>query len=199
MMHPEFYNSEFKEAIGPDSDSFFKKYYAMQDKWTAIAKKDEYEETRFIAPYLFNRSQQTPVCMSVVANNLKYFCQTCHVISSESTSMSSELWTYLKIACLSGSESVGDFIINILKPDIHKLNDTILPWVAVGDNITWACRIAKQIVQANIILSNHIYALSSYEMIDALLDIAKKQNTCGPDHDLFANLCANKKNMFAMT
>jgi len=109
----------------------------LQAKWIALAKQDEYAETRIISPILFNKSKSTPVNTSILSDNLRYF------EANYEKEYADNLLKALTLACLCGSKNVADFLLRTLgktylsegretkaaipiKLRIHKL--MLLPW-----------------------------------------------------------------------
>lgn len=159
---------EIEKAIGLDKLRFLAKIKAMQEKWKTLSKKDEYEETRIISPYLFNKTKRTPVNTSILSDNLEYFRE--NYVKEYSDHNLIEL---LEVACLSGSKGVAEFLLGKLEKTYSSKDcQFVLNYAAASFNISWVKEIAEIMSKQGIMIPNHIYSsMNSDEMIKEVIKV----------------------------
>ena len=150
-------SQKLETAIGLDKPAFLAKIKSMQAKWKALAKQGDYEETRIIAPYLFNKTKRTPVNTSILSDNLEYFSKNYTDEYSDR-----DLKGLLEIACLSGSKKVADFLLERLgKTYVSEDCQFVLGYVSASPNVEWTKEIAKVMAKAGLKMPEDISSLTS--------------------------------------
>lgn len=159
---------ELEKAIGLDKTRFLAKIRAMQEKWSSLAKKDEYEETRIIAPYIFNKTKRTPVNTSILSDNLVYFKENYTKEYGDR-----DLVKLLEIACLSGSKNVADFLLTRLgKTYTSEDYQFVLSYAAASPNVEWAKEIASIMAKEGLKIPDDISSLTvSLELVKEIREI----------------------------
>jgi len=127
------------KAVGSDVAGYEAKIAWLKKKWP----RDSRDSTAFrvIGPVLHVSAAH--ICLSVMADNVKYFDS--HFNSQEIDPMS-----LLGLACLSGSKQVAESLmdkcqLNYLSPDC----DFLLGLVCASPNIQWAKEIALTLAKAD--------------------------------------------------
>lgn len=159
---------EIEKAIGLEREKFFIKIKALRKKWEKLGKEDEYEETRIISPYLFNKRKITPVNTSILSDNLEYFKNNYKKEYGEG-----DLVELLEVACLSGSKMIADFLLKKLgKTYVSEDCQFVLNYAAASFNIDWVKEIANEVSRQEIIIPDHIYSnMNSPEVINEIVSI----------------------------
>lgn len=146
-------------------ENFNAKLKAMRTKWRAVAQKDEYQETRIISPYLFNKSKFTPLNISILSDNLNCFS------NNYLKEYGDNLLKPLMIACLSGSRNIADFLLEKLdKTYVSEGFDFVLTYAAASFNTEWVKEIASKMAEANLNIPDHIFSVSSPGMVEIILE-----------------------------
>ena len=160
-------------AIGSNKAIFLAKIKAMQEKWQALAKNDEYEETRIISPYLYNKTKRTPVNTSILSDNLEFFRDSYITEYSDH-----QLFKLLEIACLSGSKRVADFLLNKLGESYSSSDyQFVLCFASASFNTEWAKEIARDMAKKDISVPAGIYSsIISDEMREVIISIFDDRN-----------------------
>ena len=172
VMHYTFYKNDldekvYKEAVGNDLAGFEKKILSLQTKWGA--KKSDSDELRLIGPLLTRKTN--PVNFALMMNNVEYFK------ANYKTYYKPEQYKgMLILACLCGSDKIANFLLSELKADYTtKGYEFILGDVCASDNEAWAKSIAEYMFSKNVPMPEGIYLYASWNLIESLENIFKKE------------------------